>query len=106
MWTLAALAATSVARAGEVQGTISNLIVRDSDGLVYVALAGAISNRAACAAATSYWMITNENSEVCKKLYTALLAAQLAGKTVQVVGKGVCVRWGDGEDILYINVIG
>ena len=72
---------------------------------MYVDITGMPTGRATCAAATSYWMIPNENSETGKKLYAALLAAQLAGRSVQVMGKGTCTRWGDGEDINWVEVL-
>jgi len=90
--------------AGEVTGTISYLYVRDSDGLVYVHVAGAITDRAACASTTGYWMVPNENSETGKKLYALLLSAKLTGASIRVVGKGTCVRWGDGEDINFVGL--
>jgi len=92
------------ASAGEVTGLVTDVLVRDSDGLVYVLVAGTGTNRPACAATTSYWMIPNENSEAGKKLYALLLAAKVSGMRVQVIGKNTCLRWGDGEDILYVNM--
>lgn len=59
---------------------VASLIVRDSDGL------------------------PNENSETGKKLYSMLLAARLAGRPVNIVGKNTCVRWGDGEDIQSVSI--
>lgn len=93
------LAPSLPARAGQASGVITNLIVRDADGLVYVYLSGAPSGRPACASATVYWMIRDENSETGKKTYAALLAAQLAGRNVTIYGANTCLRWGDGEDI-------
>lgn len=102
---LGSLLRCSAAHAGEVIGTVSALIVRDSDGLTYVQVAGTITNRAPCAASTVYWMIPNENSEAGKKLYAMLLGAKLAGSRVSIVGKNTCLRWGDGEDINYIVAV-
>lgn len=103
---IAAIALTvlsSTASAGEVLGVVTTLLVRDSDGLVYVHLSGTPTGRPACAANTSYWMIPNENSEAGKKLYALLLGAKLAQQQVRIVGKTTCVRWGDGEDIDYVS---
>jgi len=102
--TLAVVAALTCfsAQAGEGAGTVANLIVRDSDGLVYVQLATPPTSRASCAATTTYWMIQNENSDSGKRLYAVLLAAHVAGRNVIIQGKNTCARWGDGEDILYV----
>lgn len=87
------------ARAGTQTGTITNLITRDSDGLVYVLLTGNSSGRPACAAGTQYWMIPNETTDSGKRMYASLLAAQMAGRIVIITGKNTCTRWNDGEDI-------
>jgi hypothetical protein len=101
---VAATLAAANACAGEGIGTVSTLIVRDTDGLVYVVLSSPPTGRPSCASATPYWMIPNENSETGKKLYALLLSAQLAGQVVQIVGKNVCTRWVDGEDIQYVQL--
>lgn len=101
---VSAFMACTIAHAGEGIGTVNSLIVRDSDGLVHVYLSTPPTSRASCAATTVYWMIPNENSETGKKLYAMLLAAQLAGRPVNIVGKNTCVRWGDGEDIQSVSM--
>lgn len=100
---LTVLGMSSTASAGDVIGVVTTLLVRDSDGLVYVHLSGTPTGRPACAASTSYWMIPNENSEVGKKLYALLLSAKVAQQQVRIVGKNTCVRWGDGEDIEWVE---
>jgi hypothetical protein len=70
-----------------------------------VTLAGTPTGRPPCAAGTWYFMISNESSETGKKLYALLLGARFAGATVQIIGKNTCTRWGDGEDILYVQVL-
>src|SRR5688572_12712122 len=102
---LAAVMTFATAHAGQATGVVANVIVRDSDGLTYVTLSTAPTGRPACAANTAYWMIPNESSETGKKMYALLLSAQLAGRPVEIVGKNTCVRWGDGEDILYVNLL-
>jgi hypothetical protein len=89
------------AMAGNAMGLVSDLTVRDSDGLIYVRMSTAPSGRPTCAAGTTYFMVRNENSETGKKLYALLLAAKLTGQTVTIVGANTCNRWGDGEDIDY-----
>lgn len=91
--------------AGEVIGTVKQVVVRNSDGLVYVLMYGTQSGRPTCAAGTDYWMIPNENSETGKKLYSLLMAAKLAERPVRIVGANTCTRWGDGEDINHIQLL-
>ncbi len=91
--------------AGTQEGTIQSLYVRDSDGLIFLALEGAPTGRPACAIGTAYWMIANETTETGKRLFATLLAAQLSGRQVHIDGKNTCTRWGDGEDIETVGVL-
>jgi hypothetical protein len=107
--TLVALASavlpSAAVSAGTVEGMIGSLSQRAADGLIVVYINGANSGRAACAAGHVYWLVKDENSNVDKGHYAMLLAAKLAGKTVRVVGLNTCTRWGDGEDINYIEIL-
>lgn len=94
--------ACPTANAGEATGTVTRLVTRDSDGLLYVHLSVAPTSRASCASNSDYWIIPNENSESGKKLYALLLSAQLSERVVRIVGKNTCTRWADGEDINYV----
>ena len=96
-------AAVSPAIAGTQTGTVKDVYIRDSDGLILVNLAGTHSARPACALLT-YWAIPNETTDSGKRLYALLLAAQLSGRTVIVIGKDTCSRWPDGEDIDTVGV--
>lgn len=91
--------------AGNVEGMVGSLSQRASDGLIVVYISGTSSGRPACAASQLYWLVKDENSNVGKGQYAMLLAARLAGKTVRVVGSNTCTRWGDGEDINYIEIL-
>lgn len=91
---------------GQVNGVVSSVQVRDSDGLIVVFVNGTNTGRPACAASTTYWIIPNENSESGKKLYALLLAAKVSGISVQINGNGTCNRWVDGEDINYVFLNG
>ena len=102
------------AMAGTEVGTIRDLWVRDSDGLIWVDLTEVPGTtpfgpgHPACAAGTRYWIVPNETTDTGKRLYDSLLAAQTAGRSVVVTihGKNTCNRWGDGEDIDTIVVWG
>jgi len=97
------LFAGSAIQAGEVTGKITSVLVRQSDGLTYFHVDATPTGRPACAAATTYWMIKDENSEAGKKLYSMILAARASGAEIRVVGANTCTRWGDGEDIQWMR---
>src|SRR5262245_50417178 len=78
----AVTALASPANAGEANGTITSLIARDSDGLVYVEIAGTPTGRPACASNSTYFMIPNENLETGKRLFALLLGAKLSDRPV------------------------
>ena len=80
------------------EGTISHVVVRQSDGLIYANILGARSSPPACATA-GYFMIKDENSQAGKAQLALLMSAYFAKSPVQIVGSGTCTRWGDGEDI-------
>lgn len=97
--------ATLPVLAGEAVGKVTDLMVR-SDGLIYFHLSTAPSARPACAAAHTYWMIKDENSNYGKQQLSQLMMAISSGSTISVIGTGTCTRWGDGEDVNMIIVRG
>lgn len=84
---------------GLVSGNIVNVYVRQNDGLVFFALDGAISGRAACAVSNNLWVLPMENSETSRRQYAALLAARASNLPVAVQGSGTCTRWVNSEDV-------
>jgi hypothetical protein len=91
--------------AGQQSGTVSTLIVRASDGLVYFTVKGApIANAPSCAT-HGYWMIKDENSNVGKQQYALILSAHATGKRINISGMNTCSRWGDGEDVNSIQYL-
>ena len=93
------LALTPLGFASQQEGTIVNVLIRASDGLTYVTMTGNRTGVRPGCATHGYWIIKQEDSEVGKRQYSALLAAKFAGSTVAIVGAETCTRWGDGEDI-------
>lgn len=89
----------SVSFAGSQTGTIDTMQVRASDGLVYFTMKGAAKTGSPACQGNQYWMIKDENSATGKRQYALLMAAQLAGKTITVIGFNTCIRWSDGEDV-------
>lgn len=96
------LLVTSVS-ASEQTGKIAYLTTRDSDGLIYFVVNGARSVKPACAT-QNYWVIKSENTESGKRQFAALLAARLSGASVKIWGASTCVRWGDGEDVMAVEL--
>ena len=100
------LLASSFACAGGTQtGTVNQLIVRASDGLIILWLNGTASGRPACAT-IGYWMIKNENSTAGKQQLAQLMMARALGIPVTVTGAGTCTRWSDGEDLDLVTIPG
>jgi hypothetical protein len=97
--------AVSPAIAGSQKGTVVNLTVRNSDGLIFVQLSGTPSDRPQCALQQTYWMIANETSDAGKRTYALLLSAQASGRIVQIYGSNTCNRWLDGEDIELASMV-
>lgn len=92
------------AMAGYETGTVSYIIVRESDGLVYFTLTGgAETNKPSCATG-SYWMIKDETSTTGMMQYSMLLSAQASGQTIRVDGHNTCSRWKDGEDVNSLRI--
>ncbi|NIA55772.1 hypothetical protein HAV22_19235 [Massilia sp. TW-1] len=95
--------ASIAAFAGSQSGQVKNVIIRASDGLVYVEVTGTAENKPGCAT-HSYWMIKDEKSLTGRQQLASLLLAQANGQTVSIIGNGSCTRWSDGEDIDYIII--
>src|SRR5689334_13409575 len=93
-----ALSTPAAFAGGVINGTVQQVFVRASDGLIYVVINGTASDKPACAG-QSYWVIMDETSDVGHKQYELLLAAASSGVSVGIHGNGTCTRWPDGEDI-------
>jgi hypothetical protein len=92
------------ASAGSQVGAVSSVIVRASDGLTYFTIAGPAKSNSPTCATIGYWMIKDENSEVGKKQYAMLLTALASGRELTVSGMNTCTRWGDGEDVDWMQL--
>ncbi|WP_244946600.1 hypothetical protein [Gallaecimonas pentaromativorans] len=84
--------------AGTQTGTVSQIIVRQSDGLHYFYISGPSSEKPGCAS-KSYWMIKDESSAAGKDQYALLMMAYSMRAKVRVDGLSTCTRWLDGEDV-------
>ena len=88
---------------GSQTGQVTQVFVRERDGLVYFTMSGQHDNRPACAT-QQYWIVKNENSEAGKRQLALLLAARSTGAVVTVSGSNTCVRWHDGEDADTVSI--
>ena len=101
---LCAVAATP-AIAARQSGYVKDLYVRDSDGLIFVDLFGAVDfgNPHPCGTRSS-WIVPDEKTESGKRLFSTLLAALVAGHRITIQGKNTCTRSSEGEDIQSVEV--
>jgi hypothetical protein len=99
LFVIISLAVSTVCVAGNQAGTIADIFVRASDGLIYFVVNGSAKAGAPSCATFSYWIIRDENSNAGKLQYEMILSAQATGKTITVIGSNSCTRWSDGEDV-------
>jgi hypothetical protein len=85
------------------EGTIFQLRVRSTDGLVYVYMTGVRAHSPACAS-EPFWVIQNEASVVGRQQMALLSMALAAGKKVTIFGTGTCGRWPTAENIAEVVV--
>ena len=88
------------ASAGSSEGQVTYLAVLFSDVIFFSA--GVPTGKPACAT-TDQWAIPL-NTESGRAMYSLLIAAQIAGKTVQVSGAGHCNAYHAREQPVYISV--
>jgi hypothetical protein len=72
--------------AGEIVGTVFQILSRASDGLTYAIINGTASGQPPCAT-HSYFIVMNETSAAGQKQYAMLLAAKASGLTVAITGE-------------------
>lgn len=84
--------------ASEQTGVIEQIYKRDSDGLLFIRVAGARTAKPSCAT-YNYFMLRDEASNNGKQQLAMLLMAKASGQTITIIGAGSCTRWSDGEDI-------
>src|SRR4051812_22609280 len=100
-----ALLALSMALPAQAQssqdGTVLQIHVRSTDGLVYVYVNGPRSAGPGCATDT-FFSVSNESSVAGRQQLAMLTMAQAAGKRVTIYGTGTCARWPSAEDIAEI----
>jgi hypothetical protein len=107
---LAALACSlpALVSAGSVGNVTIAEIALDPDygNLVFVRVSPAPQTRIACSQ-NGYWHFAFPlDRTMARAIYTAILAAHMAGKTISITGADNCDTWRDVETIRGINVQG
>ena len=101
---VAALFAALPAHAQSSQdGTLLQIRVRATDGLVYIYVNGPRTTPPGCATDT-FFAVANETSVAGRQQLAMLTMAQAAGKRVTIYGTGACARWPSAEDIAEVVV--
>lgn len=101
---VAALLGAAPAHAQSSQdGTVLQIRVRATDGLVYIYVNGPRTTAPGCATDT-FFSIANETSVAGRQQLAMLTMAQAAGKRVTIYGSGACARWPSAEDIAEVVV--
>lgn len=85
-------------------GTVLQIHVRSTDGLVYVYVNGPRTTAPGCATDT-FFTVSNETSVAGRQQLAMLTMAQAAGKRVTIYGTGTCARWPSAEDIAEVVVL-
>lgn len=102
---LLAAALPPAARASVVQGQIRSLLVNAEDGTHVVGLTGTPTFRPPCAKVNVYYVIADENSRAGQSQFAQLLAAQVEGRVVRIVGRDMCKRMPAIEDIRSVEIV-
>ena len=97
------LAALPACAQSNQDGTVFQIRIRSTDGLVYVYVNGPRSTAPGCATDT-FWAVSNESSVAGRQQLAMLTMAQAAGKRVTIYGTGACARWPSAEDIAEVVV--
>jgi hypothetical protein len=104
---LSMLALSGVASAGDfLSGRIE--IVRPDNydvGGVFITVSGTMSGAQTCTfpdGGSNNWYFITKNNPLMRELLSVALSAKLSGKTVNVVGKGVCAA--GFEDVRFIQI--
>ena len=97
------LAALPAQAQSNQDGTVFQIRIRSTDGLVYVYVNGPRSTAPGCATDT-FWAVGNESSVAGRQQLAMLTMAQAAGKRVTIYGTGACARWPSAEDIAEVVV--
>jgi hypothetical protein len=85
-------------------GTVLQVRVRATDGLVYVYINGPRTGGVPGCATDTFFSVSNESSVAGRQQLAVLTMAQAAGKRVTIYGTGACARWPSAEDIAEVVV--
>jgi hypothetical protein len=86
-----------------MSGTVSNVLVDNVGGPYAFYMNGARTTPPACATDTA-WVITTPSGDNAKAMFSSILTAFSAGKTVDVTGTGTCPSGITRESVQFIEV--
>ena len=100
---LAILVLSPSAFCGQSSGPVGSYLVSRYAKLFFNA--GAASSRPACSP-NNEWAVdlSGPDAAAGRAILATIIAAHASGKTVHVIGKGVCDVWGDRETVEYVVV--
>jgi hypothetical protein len=87
---LASLAAAGWTNAGTIQQIIEEPASVDGTG-VYISMSSGTTNPSGCNTASAFYFAVVDDRT--KRMFTSLVSAQLAGKSVQLYVTGTCGLW-------------
>lgn len=99
-----ALAWSQAIAVGDVTGTVTNILMRAPNIVIFkIGTASTVSGAPSCAT-SGEWAIASD-STAGKGMYALILSAQSKGQTVRVYGTGLCSVWSDRETPVWIKTI-
>lgn len=101
---LAAMALSGPAAAGTFDAKIKAILLYDDGNLVYVYPEGGVVNPPACHGSNGNYLSFSMSRNMAKQYLSALMAAQLAGKTVTFTTTGTCRDQSVSETLNYFTV--
>jgi hypothetical protein len=106
LFTACAIAASAQVSAGVMQGTVS-LLMTDAvaPNQAFLKINGSFTQaEPGCAPSTNYDFVFDPTTDMGKRWYATLLAAQASGATVEVGGTDQCILRVGYEDLRYVQV--
>ena len=95
--------AGSPALASQQTGTVTLVSAATGSSPYAFAVTGMRTTKPSCAT-DDVWMIESPAGDSSKAMFSEALSAQLAGRTIFVMGTGTCTTIPNREDASYINV--
>ncbi|MCX7289581.1 hypothetical protein [Janthinobacterium sp.] len=95
---------SSNAIAGWTTAKIASIVVYEEGDLVYIIPEGGVKNTPACDATGATYLSFSLKRPRAREYYAGLLAAYIAGKTVQFRGADACIDQSVSETLKYFQL--